>query len=357
MKNAGEYLISYESTLLLEEKDIVYLIKEKIGLDNFLLQLMESIESGFKKFSNNEMRVPARDEFLFPHGSIATMHAADDEYFGCKIVNTYPGNSVKHNMPTTTGIGILLDVRTGEPKLVCEATLLTALRTAISSAIATKYLARERSKILGIIGNGSQAIPHLHAISLIRNINEVYAYDIDEKATKSFKRSAEKLLNGKAEVKMADAETTSTKSDILVTITNNEVKSMPVVYNNWIREGTHINAVGGCLANQIELEKSLLERAKVIVDFKDQALYEGESQQLPKQKIYADLSDIIANNKQARVKEDEVTIFDSVGFAIEDLQAIKLIYRLSISEGVGKSVNIVTKPKYSKNLYQSYFLE
>jgi len=348
--------ISDKGALLLEEQDIVYLIKEKIGLKNFLLQLMESLEAGFKKFASKKITVPARYEFLFPHGSIVPMSAADDEYFACKIVNTHPENSIKYNMPTVMGTGILVDVQTGYPTLLIESTILTALRTAITSAIATKYLANKKSKILGIIGNGAEAMPHLHAISLIRDINEVYAFDVDEKAAKSFKNSAERLMNGGAEIRLSNAETTSIESDILVTITNNEMNRMPVVFSNWIRDGTHINAVGGCSANQIELEKSLLERAKVIVDFKDQAIYEGESQQLPKGKIYADLSDIIVHNKEPRTKEDEVTIFDSVGFAMEDLQAFKLIYELSIKEGIGKRVNIAAKPRYSKNLYQSYFL-
>jgi ornithine cyclodeaminase len=110
--------------------------------------------------------------------------------------------------------------------------------------------------------------------------------------------------------------------------------------------------VGGVFPNEVELEKSLIERAKVIVEFKDRTTYKGKAQHVPKEKIYADLSDIMINVKDARVKNDEVTIFDSVGFAMEDLETYKLIYELATAEGIRKRVNIAGRPKYPKNLYE-----
>jgi alanine dehydrogenase len=346
-----------KGTLLLEEKDIVSLIKEKIGLKNFLLQLMESLEIGFKRFTDKRIKVPARQELFFPFGSIATMVAADDESFACKLVNTHFQNSTNFDMPTVMATGVLLDVQTGYPIMLTESTILTALRTGATSAIATKYLANKKSKTVGIVGNGAQALPQLHALSLIMEIERVYAYDIDHDASKSFKISAEKLLNGKAEIRVTDAKTTSSQSDVLVAVTSNGVNSAPVIYENWIRNGTHINAVGGSVANQIELQKSLLDKAKVIVDFRDQAIYEGESQQIAKEQIYADLSEIVKGNKVSGISEQDITVFDSVGFALEDLQAFKLVYDLASSEGVGKIVDIAARPSFSKNLYESYFLQ
>ena len=344
-------------TLLLEEKDIVSLIKEKIGLKNFLLHLMESLETGFKRFAEKRIKVPARYELFFPFGSIATMIAADDEFFACKLVNTHFQNSTKFDMPTVMATGVLSDVQTGYPIMITESTILTALRTAATSAIATKYLASKKSRTLGIIGNGAQALPQLHALSLIMEIEKVYANDIDHEASKSFKISAEKLLNGKAEIRVTDAETTFSQSDVVVSVTSNELNSTPVIYENWIRNGTHINAVGGSVANQIELQKSLLDKAKVIVDFRDQAIYEGETQQLAREQIYADLSEIVTCNKASCFDEHDITVFDSVGFAMEDLQAFKLVYDLAISERVGKIVDIAGHPTFSKNLYESYFLQ
>ncbi|MGC1932566.1 MAG: hypothetical protein WA667_26630 [Candidatus Nitrosopolaris sp.] len=120
----------------------------------------------------------------------------------------------------------------------------------------------------------------------------------------------------------SNSESICSESDILVTVTCKEKNTSPIVYNEWIHDGTHINAVGGDSPNKVELEKSLLERAKVIVDFIDQAVYECESQQIPSDKIYGDLSEIVTHKKIGRIK-DEVTIFDSVGFAMEDLQVYK----------------------------------
>jgi alanine dehydrogenase len=346
-----------KGTLLLDEKDIVSLIKEKIGLKNFLLHLMESLETGFRRFADKRIRVPPRYEFFFPFGSIATMIAADDEFFACKLVSTHVQNSIRFDMPTVMATGVLSDVHTGYPMMITESAILTALRTGATSAIATKYLANKKSKTVGIIGNGAQALPQLHALSLIMEIERVYANDTDHDASKLFKISAEKLLNGKAEIRVTDAKTTSNESDVVVAVTSNELNSPPVIYENWIRNGTHINAVGGSVANQVELEKSLLDKAKVIVDFRDQAIYEGESQQLAEEQIYADLSEIVTCNKASCIGDHDITVFDSVGFAMEDLQAFKLVYDLAISERVGKIVDIAALPKFSKNLYESYFLQ
>ena len=317
---------------------------------------MNSLETGFKKFASKKIKVPVRNEFFFPTGSIVPMSAADEQYFSCKIVSTNPTNPNLWNMPTVMATGILVDVKTGYPVLLLESTILSALRTAATSAIATKYLANKGGKNLGIIGNGAQAMPHLHAISLIADIKQVRVFDIENRAAKSFKTTAEKLLRGRAEVILCDAEATCMQSDILVTLTNPEINGTPVVFSSWVREGAHINAVGACAANQGELEKRLLNKAKIVVDFKDQAIHEGEIQKLSKRKICADLSDVIVHHKQPRRNESEITIFDSVGFAMQDLQTFRLIYELSTNEKVGKLVNISAKPTYSKNLYQSYFL-
>jgi alanine dehydrogenase len=341
----------------LDEKDIVSLIKEKIGLKNFLLHLMESLETGFKMFSDKRIKVPARYELFFPLGSIATMIAADDDFFACKLVSTHVENNTKFGMPTVMATGVLSDVQTGYPIMITESTILTALRTGATSAIATKYLANKKSKVVGIIGNGAQALPQLHALSLIMEIERVYAHDTDHEASKLFKFSAEKLLNGKADIRVTDAKTTSSESDVVVAVTSNGLNSTPVIYENWIRNGTHINAVGGSVANQVELEKSLLDKAKVIVDFRDQAIYEGESQQIAKEQIYADLSEIVTRNKASCIGDHDITVFDSVGFAMEDLQAFKLVYDLAISQRVGKIVDIAARPTFSKNLYESYFLQ
>lgn len=344
--------IFQQGTLLLEEADIIQIIKNS-GLENFLQKLREELESGFRAFAQKQITVPPRAEFFFPKGTMESMPAADDKYFACKIVNTHLENPFTFNLPTIIACGVLVDGQTGYPMLLTESTILTALRTGTASAIATKYLSRKDSNSIGLIGNGAQSIPQLHAISLVRDIKTVYAYDTDKSATESFKKTVEKLLG--VEVRITDEEIASRQSDIIVTVTCKERNTPPVVYNKWVPNGTHINAVGGDSPNKVELEKSLVERAKLVVDFRDQAVYEGEAQQVPNDKIYADLAEIVSNNMER--SDNEVTIFDSVGFAMEDLVTYKMIYHLATEQKIGKRVNIASRPKFIKNLYESYFVE
>jgi len=344
--------IFQQDTLLLEESDIIHLIK-KTHLDNFLNQLRDELESGFRDFAQNKIQVPARAEFFFPKGTMESMPAKDENYFGCKIVNTHLQNPFTYNLPTIIACGVLVDGETGFPLLLTESTILTALRTGTASAIATKYLARKDSHTVGVIGNGAQSIPQLHAVSLVRDIRKVYAYDTDRDASISFKKTVEKMFG--IEVIIADEEVTSRESDILITVTCKEKNTPPVVLSKWVKNGTHINAVGGDSPNKVELEKSLIERSKLVVDFKDQAVYEGEAQQVSQDRIHSDLAHVVSNNITRL--DNEVTIFDSVGFAMEDLVTYKMIYDLAIKEKVGKRINIASRPKFIKNLYESYFVE
>jgi ornithine cyclodeaminase/alanine dehydrogenase-like protein (mu-crystallin family) len=232
---------------LLEENDIIFLIKEKIGLKNFLLLLMDSIETGFKKFAEKRITVPPRYGFFFPLSSIASTTADDGDYFACKVVNTHLENVTRFNLPTVMAAGLLVDVQTGYTSMLTEATILAALRSGVTSAIATKYLANKKVSIVGIIGNGAQALPQLLAISIVKNIDKEHAYDIDKDASTSFRMSAERLLKGTAAIGISDGKTTSTESDILITITSNGTNASPVVYDCWVRNGINIKAVGGCV--------------------------------------------------------------------------------------------------------------
>jgi len=347
--------VFHKNTLILEENDIIHLIKDKITLENFLKKLFTVMENGFEKFAKRQIINPPRHEFYFSNGSVETMSAADNEYFGCKIVNTHKENPSQFGLPTIIANGILIDGKTGYPLMIAGSTLLTALRTGVASAIATKHLAKKEFSRLGIIGNGVQSIPHLHAISLVREPENVFIYDTDYSASLSFKKSASNLFKNMNIEILSNSKEVCDNSDVLVTATCKHKNTTPIVYNEWIKDGCHINAVGGDSPDKIELEKPLMERSKVIVDFCDQAVYEGESQQLHKSKIYADLSEIITGQKKGREHKDEITIFDSVGFAMEDLQVYKLIYELAINENIGNQLNISSIPQNSKNIYQSFF--
>jgi ornithine cyclodeaminase/alanine dehydrogenase-like protein (mu-crystallin family) len=344
----------FEGTTILEESDIVLLIKEKIGLENFLNQLRQTLEDGFRYFGEGKIIVPRRHSLIFQEGFVLAMSAADSDFFACKVVNIHCNNPLKYNIPSIMASGALVDGKSGYPLMLIGSTVLTALRTATASAIATKYLARNNSQVVGIIGNGVESLPHLHAISLIRNIKKVFVYDIDVKASESLKRLSKRFLP-EIDVVIAPApEIVSQESDILVTATCKGNYTIPIVQSNCIRNGTHINTIGGASEPQIELDKSLLQRAKVVVDFKDDAIYEGESHQVEEKNVYSDLSEVILNLKSGRIRHDEITIFDSIGFAMEDLQMYELVYKLANYSGIGKKVSIIGNLKDSKNIYELF---
>jgi len=338
-------------TLLLEEKDIVELINN-ITLTKFYKKLIKSLENGFKDLAEKKIKVIPRPTFHFMKGTVESMPASNEDYFATKIVNTHLENIKTYNIPTIMGLGILVDGKTGFPLLITESTILTAIRTAAVSAIATKYLAKDESKVFGIIGTGAQSLFQLHAISLVRDFEKIYAFDIDVNTTKDFKNNAREMG---FEVRIIKPEKLCELSDIIVTITAKKKGSPPVVYDDWIKNGTHINAVGGDSPGKIEVDKKLLLRSKLIVDYLDQAIVEGETQQVGKNHVHAELKDIVTGLKVGRDNDGEITIFDSVGFAMEDLMTFQLVYELARKTGIFKNVKVIALPKYPKNLYGSYF--
>lgn len=338
-------------TLLLEEQDVVGIVRA-VGIANFLNDLILRLEQGFRNFSDGKIKVPARHEFFFEKGTVESMPCADQEFFAVKLINTHPENPSAYGIPSIIGCGALIDGKTGYPTLVTESTIVTAMRTAAASAIATKYLAKE-SESFGIIGAGAQAIPQMHAISLVSAFSKVYVSDVNVQAAEQFKKSASKIG---FDAEAADAETLCKKAELITTATCKKRDSTPVVFDRWIDQGKHINAVGGDSPGKFEIEKALLERSKVVVDFYDQALVEGEAQQLKKEETYCDLGTIVAGKKKGRESEDEITVFDSTGFAMEDLVTYTYLYELAEKFDIGKRISIIAKPKNPKDLYESYFV-
>lgn len=338
-------------TLLLEEHNTIGLVKA-IGLDLFLKKLIKETEKGFSDYAAGKIEVPARQEFYLEKGTMESMPCADDKFFAVKLINTHPENSLKHKLPTIIACGALVDGENGFPVLLTESTVFTALRTAVSSAVATKHLASP-AESCGIVGAGAQSIPQLHAVSLVSDFSKVYISDLSSEASKQFQKTAGKLG---FDCEVLDTESLCKKSDLIITATCKKKDGKPVVLNKWIKDGTHINAVGGDSPGKFELEKSLLLRSKVVVDFYDQALVEGESQQLKKKQTYAHLGEIILGKKKGRTNKKEVTIFDSTGFAMQDLVTYKLVHKLAQRYKIGKHINIVGSPKNTKDLYESYFV-
>jgi len=258
---------------------------------------------------------------------------------GTKIVNVHPQNP-KKKLPSVMAVIVLNDPKTGVPLALMDGTWITAMRTGAASAVATKYLARKNAKTLGVVGAGFQAITQVAAISKVRKLKEIVVYDIKEKAVE---RLAKILAKEKIKIKKGSLEEVCQK-DILVTATSSRE---PVVKKEWIKPGTHINAIGADAPGKEELDPEILKEAKIVVDCLEQAIHSGEVNVplakgiIKKEDIFGELGEVVSGKKPGRKREDEITVFDSTGLAIQDLYTATLVYREAKRKKIGKEIKIV----------------
>jgi alanine dehydrogenase len=260
-------------------------------------------------------------------GDFRAMPAYIDGAAGLKLVSVYP-NNWRHSLPTIMATIILVDANTGYPLAIMDGTYITNIRTGAIGGIAVKYLARKVSSTIGFIGAGVQARTQLMAISkMLPKIEEVKVFDVQRDT--SIKFANDMRLELGLNIRLVETIEGTTEADILVTTTPSRE---PIVKGQYIRPGTHINAIGADARGKQELESDLLKRAKIIVDHIEQACHSGEinvplSEGVIKvEDIYGTLGEVVANIKKGREKDEEITIFDSTGLAIQDIICAKLVY-------------------------------
>jgi len=275
-------------------------------------------------------------------GDLRTMPAYIEliEATGVKIVNVHLDNKEK-GLPTVMATIVLNDPKTGYPIAIMDGTFLTALRTGAAGAVAIKYLARQDSEVIGFIGCGVQAYTQLDLSFLIRKFKVIKAYDIDKKKQQEFLKYAQE----KYSLQISSNNTIEEVADADVVTTTTPVTT-PILKNQWIKKGTHINAIGADAPGKEELEPELLLRSKIVVDNWEQASHSGEINVpiekgiISKEHIYAELGDIVAGTKKGRSNEEEITIFDSTGLAVQDIAVAKKVYEKAIKAKVGNSINL-----------------
>jgi ornithine cyclodeaminase/alanine dehydrogenase-like protein (mu-crystallin family) len=257
--------------------------------------------------------------------------------FGTKIVSVFP-NNIERGLSTIQGVYMLNDPTTGELLALMDGIFLTALRTGATSAVATKYLARKDAAILGIVGSGGQAAFQAAAICEVRPIREVYVYDTNPQNAREFCENASQDL--KLPVTAVDAVHEAViAADILVTATT---AKDPVFDGNDLKPGTHITAVGYQGPSSRELDTLTIQKARVIVDTYEGCMAEAGDLLVPidqgefsREDIYAELREVISGQKKGRTSDTEITLFESVGFALEDLVTASAAYHKAIQEGIG----------------------
>jgi ornithine cyclodeaminase len=336
-------------TRYLDASDLFRLI-DAVGVPRMLQDLASEIETDFLRWStfDKTARVAAHSR----DGVIELMPVADRHHFGFKFVNGHPNNT-RSGLPTVMAFGALADVATGYPLLLSEFTLATALRTAATSALAARKLARPDASKMALIGNGAQAEFQALAFHTLLGITEIRAFDVDRTAT-------DKLIRNLAawpglRVVRADSVASAMRGADIVTTATADKRLATIVDASLIEAGMHFNAIGGDCPGKTELDPRILECAHVVVEYEPQSRIEGEIQQMPASFAVTELSQVLDGSRAGRVSPDDITVFDSVGFALEDFSTLRYLHATAMRLGIGHDIGLVAQAPDPKDLF-GYFL-
>jgi len=318
---------------------------DAVGIEQYLTGLAGYIEGDFRRWTSFEkaprLASHSRD------GVIELMPTSDGQLYGFKYVNGHPKNT-RAGLQTVTAFGVLSDVATGYPRLLSEMTLTTALRTAATSAVAAKYLARRDASVMAIIGLGSQSEFQAFAFKALLGIRKLRVFDVDPAATAKFE--ANLTACGLAIEFVSTAQEAVQGADIITTVTADKLNAT-VLSDNMVGAGVHINAVGGDCPGKTELQREILLRADVFVELTEQTRIEGEIQQMAPDFPVTELWRVITGGAAGRQSRDQITIFDSVGFATEDFSALRYLSDLIEGTDYYDEIDLLTAPKDPRNLF------
>jgi ornithine cyclodeaminase len=295
-----------------------------IGIERFLKELAGYVRDDFVRWPEFEKsaRLASHSEV----GVIELMPASDGENYAFKYVNGHPRNTSLGKL-TVTAFGVLADVRTGYPRLISEMTLLTALRTGATSALAARHLARKDARSMALIGTGAQGEFQMLAFKAILGISEVRIFDKDPAAMDKFEANIG-ADHGITVIRTSSTAEACRGADIVTTATADKTRAA-VLTAEVIEPGMHINAIGGDCPGKTELAAEILRRARVFVEYTPQTRIEGEIQQMEPDFPVTELWQVLVGRASGRLSPDEVTVFDSVGFAVEDFAALRYVADLA----------------------------
>ncbi|APH15363.1 ornithine cyclodeaminase [Clostridium sporogenes] len=319
---------------------------KSVGPETVMERLIPYMEDDYKRWEDFQ-KMP-RTAHHTDIGVLELMPIGDSEKYSFKYVNGHPENP-KHNYLTVMGIGLLAEVSTGFPLLLSELTLTTALRTAANSVMGAKYLARPDSKKMALIGNGCQSEFQALAFHHILGIDEIYCYDVDPAATDKLMDNLKNVKNLKL-IKCNSTKEACKGVDIITTVTADKRNAI-VITSDMVEPGMHINGVGGDCPGKTELDSEVLHMGDVYVEFEPQSRIEGEIQHMDKDFKVTEICNVIKTGKPIDRKPGEITIFDSVGFALEDFSMLRLMYDIAKEENIGEPQILVPKLENPKDLY------
>ena len=279
--------------------------------------LIAAMEPALAAFSSGRVVQPVRNMLTIEENKryLGVMPAVTEEAMGLKLVSFYPGNAGT-GLPTHLAMILLFRPDTGEPLAVMDGRLITEMRTAAVSAAVTRHLASAESRVLALLGSGAQASAHLEALSRVRRFDEVRVWSQTSTHAQSFAEEHDARV-------APDAQTAVRDADVIVTATN---AREPILRGAWLKPGVHINAVGSPRPTWRELDNEAMTSGALVVDSREAVLKESGDVILSKAPIYAEVGEIFAGTKQ-KPPSGCTTVFKSVGIAVEDIAAAKLVYQ------------------------------
>jgi ornithine cyclodeaminase len=317
----------------------------RVGLEPMLVELTDALEADFRRWARFDKtpRLPAHSR----DGVIELMPTSDGEHYAFKYVNGHPKNATE-GLQTVTAVGLLAEVSTGYPLLVAEMTLLTALRTGATSALATCHLAPKGARTLALIGNGAQAEFQALALKAVCGVETVRLFDIDPSATAKVQRNL--AGTGLAVIACATSQQAIEGAEIITTCTADK-RYATILTDNMVGAGVHINAIGGDCPGKTELHRDILYRSDVFVEYAPQTRIEGEIQQVPPDFPVAELWEVIAGARPGRRDDRQITVFDGVGFAIEDFTALRYVREKIAGTEFYEAIDLIADPDDPRDLY------
>jgi len=345
---------STNMTLILESSDVQEIIA-KVGLNRVMDDLILQLEESINTFSPENTQIPARSGFhyTFPFTGLIEwmpLHARGEQ-ITIKLVGYHPGNPDIFNFPTILSSIYRFDTRSGHLMAVMDGVLPTALRTGAISGIATKLMAKENSKTLGLIGCGAQSITQVHAISRNMDIETILYYDTDQDTLNSL-HSRLRVLDLDCKLQSSSILSIVDQSDVICTATSIDIGQGPLFNKLDSQNHLHINAVGSDFPGKIEIPLDFLRSAIVIPDFKAQAVVEGECQQLTSAEIGPEISALIKAPSKYKYIQDRRSVFDSTGWALEDHVVMDLMINYARELNIGKQLAIEYFPQDTKHPYE-----
>jgi ornithine cyclodeaminase/alanine dehydrogenase-like protein (mu-crystallin family) len=334
-------------------KEALVKIIDVVGIDLFMDALIHELTLALNQHDKNQTQVMVRNGFVYPAPNVGVlewmpvMHA-DGEIL-VKLVAYNPLNPERHALPTIMSTMALFGSENGMLKVLTDGLFLTAVRTGASSAIASRILANPESRTVGLVGCGAQAITQLHALSRVFKLERALVYDTDPETAASFIKRAAFIP---VHIQTISLEELEIQSDIICTATTVGPGEGPVIRGNQLKKNVHINAVGSDLPGKTELPLHVLQKSFICPDFPEQAIYEGECQQLPADTVMGpSFFELVQNQSKYIEFQSGSTVFDSTGFALEDLVAVRLLRKFALEHGFGEIVQVEALPPDPKNPY------